>query len=195
MQYLLCTCTCAEKLLMETKADIKHCYEITTCVHVHTSAKYTVCTSSYCISLSRSLSFSLFHLVHFQGRSCPKCGRPNHNHSPECYKCGHQLPSTATKWVYVGSHSGRGRRLSVCTCTLYIYMYVYMHTVCTFCTLCPALAYKAQDSTTSSLNSSKFMCLVSGMRSSCYFLSPLPCCLFALLIPSVHSCVSTCMYM
>ena len=38
-----------------------------------------------------------------------RCGRPNLNHSLECFKCGMQLPPSASKWVYVGSHSGRGR--------------------------------------------------------------------------------------
>ena len=51
--------------------------------------------------------------THTQGRPCPKCGRPNHHHSIECYKCGEKLPPSATKWIYVGSHSGRGT-----TCTL-----------------------------------------------------------------------------
>jgi vacuolar-type H+-ATPase subunit H len=42
-----------------------------------------------------------------QGRPCPQCSRPNHSHSTECYKCGHSLPCTATKWVYVGSSSNK----------------------------------------------------------------------------------------
>ena len=38
-----------------------------------------------------------------------RCGRPNLNHVTECYKCGATLPPAASsKWVYVGSHSGRG---------------------------------------------------------------------------------------
>lgn len=34
-----------------------------------------------------------------QGRPCPSCSRPNHNHSTECYKCGTTLPPTTTKWI------------------------------------------------------------------------------------------------
>ena len=31
----------------------------------------------------------------------------------ECYKCGATLAPTANKWVYVGSHSGRGETVSM----------------------------------------------------------------------------------
>jgi hypothetical protein len=37
-----------------------------------------------------------------QGRPCPKCSRPNHSHSVECFKCGATLPPTATKWILGG---------------------------------------------------------------------------------------------
>ena len=39
-----------------------------------------------------------------------RCGRPNLNHVTECYKCGATLAPTANKWIYVGSHSGRGKQ-------------------------------------------------------------------------------------
>ena len=46
----------------------------------------------------------VIHVVY----SLYRCGRPNLNHVTECYKCGATLAPTANKWIYVGSHSGRG---------------------------------------------------------------------------------------
>lgn len=53
---------------------------------------------------------------HLQGRACTRCGRPNLNHVTECYKCGASLPpSSSSKWVYLGSHSGRAYKSTTST--------------------------------------------------------------------------------
>lgn len=70
----------------------------------------------YSEHVSNSL-FLKFHMLMIFLNVDSRCGRPNLNHVTECYKCGATLAPTANKWIYVGSHSGRGNYKQSSTCT------------------------------------------------------------------------------